>query len=68
MTFRNKNFVKRDYECTNVVLAIADHTPDDGMEWEPISDAQFEVAVSLTRFSPMQLLYTQRGVQYYGWL
>lgn len=39
MIFKNKNFKKRDYECTNVVYAITDgdETPNIKGEWEPVN-------------------------------
>ena len=35
-TFKNKNFVKRDYECTNVIFCEAENAPDENwIECDP---------------------------------
>lgn len=39
MTFRNVNFVKRDYECSNIVACVCGSTPNDGREWSAAPDA-----------------------------
>lgn len=59
-TFRNKNFVKRDYECTNVVACVADtapETPDD--RWVETDDS---ILAGLTQ------LWIERGVRYFGYM
>lgn len=57
-TFKNKNFVKRDYEATNVVACVADEAPasPDG-RWVASHDA---LVVGLTP------LWIESGVQYFG--
>lgn len=62
--FRNKNYTKRDYECTNIVSCMADSIPTDGIEWIPTTHEELN---SLLR-SPVQMLYIQAGVYYYGYL
>lgn len=53
--YKNKNFTKRDYECTNVVYCIANSAPNHN--WvETVEDVQGSH------------LFTENGVQYYGWL
>lgn len=56
-TYRNKNFTKRDYECTNVVACIAESAPNDNY-----------IECDESFISNMQMLYAQNGVTYYGWL
>lgn len=59
-TFKNTKWNgKRDYECTNVVACVAEQTPKDGMEWEPVDESFL--------FGKTQL-WIQAGVRYYGWL
>lgn len=55
-TFKNKNFTKRDYECTNLVYCVADKAPDENwIECDP----------SENTLSP---LWIADGVQYFGYL
>lgn len=59
-TYRNRYFVKRDYECTNLVACVAEtapQTPDN--QWIEDDDCILE---GLTQ------LYIQNGVRFYGWL
>ena len=56
-TFKNKNFTKRNYECTNVVFCQADTAPDSN--W---------IETSEQMPSTMIQLFTQNGVRYFGWL
>ena len=60
--FRNKNFTKRDYECTNVVACLADSAPDEN--WIPTSHEELNAMLR----SPLQSLYIEKNVQYYGYL
>jgi hypothetical protein len=55
--FRNRNFKKRDHDCTNVVCckAAAAPTPD----WIPCKEADLV---------GMMELWTEAGVTYFGWL
>lgn len=55
--FKNINFTKRDYECTNMVYCMADTPP--GPQWEEVTG---------TIPSSMQMLERCAGVEYYGWL
>lgn len=54
-TFKNKNFVKRNYECTNVIFCIGKEAPNDN--W-------VETEESIPK--NMQSLWTENGVQFYG--
>ena len=56
--FKNKLFVKRDYETSNIVACIAETAPPspDG-RWQP---AQSEDLYGLTP------IYTERGVEFWG--
>lgn len=59
-TFKNKNFTKRDYECTNIVACVSEtapETPDN--RWQPAPDA---ILTGLNK------LWTISGVQYFGHL
>ena len=56
-TFKNIKWLSRDYECTNVVACVADAAP--GQNWAPCED---EILNTLTP------LWTESGVQYYGYL
>lgn len=55
--FRNKNFVKRDCEATNIVACIAPNPPSD--TW---------VEVESNALTGLYKLHTEAGVTYYGWL
>ena len=58
-TFKNINFKTRNYECTNIVYCIAETAPDANYaecnEVEILHDRA-------------QHLFTQNGVQYFGYL
>ena len=60
--FRNKHFVKRDYEATNIVSCLAESAPDEN--WVPTTHEELNAMLR----SPLQPLYIQAGVQYYGYL
>ena len=56
-TFKNKNFTKRDYECTNIVACVAEIAPNNNyIECDP-----FEL-------EHLEKLHTENGVQYYGYM
>lgn len=57
--FRNRNFTKRNYECTNIVACVAEVAPvtPDG-RW-------IEADASLLK--GLDQIYTQAGVTYYGY-
>lgn len=54
-TYRNTKFIKRDYECTNIVACVAAAAPES--HWEQVDASAIN---GLTK------LYTQAGVTYYG--
>lgn len=56
-TFRNANWTKRDYECTNVVACKAATAPS--VNWEPCSGTVLD---GLTK------LHSEAGVEYWGYL
>lgn len=60
--FRNKNFTKRDYEATNVVACQAEFAPD--ANWVLTTHEELNAMLR----SPVQPLWIERGVQYYGYL
>jgi len=58
-TFKNKNFIKRDYEATNIIFCQSDTAPDENwIECE---------ASEVTDMGCMQL-HRQAGVTYFGYL
>jgi hypothetical protein len=58
-TFRNINFTKRDYECTNIVTCEADEAP--GPQW-------VECPAEELMANGMMHIRTENGVLYFGWL
>lgn len=56
-TYRNRNFVKRDYECTNVVYCLAPSAPSE--EWVISQDA---IPAS------MRMLERRGDALFYGWM
>lgn len=60
MTYRNRNFTKRDYERANIVACVADAAPvTSDNRWEVASD---DALKGLTQ------LYIENGVRYFGYL
>ncbi len=57
LTFRNKNFTKRNYECSNIAACQAPFSP--GPQWEEV-DEDF--------IANMQALWRAGDVRYFGWL
>lgn len=55
--FKNKNWTKRDYEVTNIVACVADAAPNDN--YVPADESALE---------NISHIFTQNGVQYYGYL
>jgi hypothetical protein len=60
--FRNRHFVKRDYEATNVVACLAASAPDEN--WIPTTHEELNAMLR----SPLQALEITAGVHYYGYL
>ncbi len=56
-TFRNKNFTKRNYECTNVVICQAESAPD--ANWIECDESEIK---------GMAQLWTTNGVRFFGWM
>ena len=54
--FRNRNYTKRDYECTNVVACVAAAAPGDC--WEPCDSSV------LQGLTPLELRATDNGMDY----
>lgn len=55
-TFKNKHFIKRDYECTNIVFCEAEAAPDaNWIECDPSENT-------------LQQLWIEGGVRYFGYL
>lgn len=58
MTFRDRHFTKRNYECTNVVACQAEEAPETSDDrWVASEDA----------LRGLDYLWTERGVSYYGY-
>ena len=58
-TFKNINFTKRNYECTNVVFCQAETTPDTN--WVECEEIEIEL-------KKCDQLYKQGDVRYFGYL
>jgi hypothetical protein len=56
-TYRNINFARRNYECTNIVACVADAAP--GENWQECDET---ILRGLTQ------LWIEKGVRYFGWL
>lgn len=57
--FRNRNFVKRNYECSNIVYCIAEEAPKTSDDrWQPADGMP----------GTMDFIYSENGVRFYGWL
>jgi hypothetical protein len=54
-TFKNKNFVTRDYDCTNIVACRAQAAPSEHFIEAPDFD-----------LSRLTQLWTENGVTYFG--
>jgi len=55
-TFKNTNFIKRNYKCTNLVFCQAQDAPDSN--WIECDESE----------NNLDHLYTSNGVRYFGWL
>lgn len=55
--YKNKHFVKRDYECTNVVACKSTQPPNDNY-----IEAAPEILNNLTP------LWIENGIEYYGFM
>jgi len=64
MTYRNRNWTARNYECTNVVAAVSDTAPTHGLSGSP-ADYWEEADVDLTK---LDNLGSCAGVTFYGYL
>jgi len=61
-TYRNKNFVRRDYDCTNVVFCqTPGMPPNDGRSWVLCNDYEIE-SRNCTQ------LWRQGDATYFGYL
>lgn len=58
-TFKNKNFIKRDYEATNVVVCQAEESPNEN--W-------VEVESKIINEMNLMKLWIEKDIQFYGWL
>ncbi len=56
-TFKNKNFISRNYEGMNVVFCVAIAAPDGN--WIETSES---IPASMVQ------LWIQDGVRYFGWM
>ena len=58
-TFRNANFVKRDYDCTNIVFCQAENKP--GPDWYVCDEKEIDQR-------GCEKLYIEDGITYFGYL
>jgi len=58
MFFIHKNFTKRNYDCTNVVVCEADKAPNEF--WLPATEDAIKPSMSM--------LWIENGVKYFGWM
>ena len=58
-TFKNINFTKRNYECTNVVFCQAENAPDTN--WVECEEIEIEL-------KKCDQLYKQGDVRYFGYV
>ena len=55
-TFKNKNFTKRNYDCTNVIFCQSETAPNEN--WIECNESE----------NTLNHLYTEAGVKYFGYL
>lgn len=55
-TFKNKNFTKRNYDCTNVVFCQAEQAPNGN--WIACDESEINC----------DQLYIMDNVRYFGWM
>lgn len=55
-TFKNKNFIKRNYDCTNIIFCQSEIAPNDN--WVECNESDINC----------EQLYVENGVKYFGFL
>ncbi len=60
--FRHTGFTKRDFETTNIVACLAETAPNEN--YVPTTHEELNTMLR----SPLQALWIENGVQYYGYL
>lgn len=63
-TYRNANFTKRNYECTNIVMCQTEHNPKERGDMRNIEWKETNEAIP----SNMTQLWICDGVRYFGYL
>ncbi len=63
-TYRNANFTKRNYDCTNVVMCQTEGNPKEQGDMRNINWTETEEAVPAN----MTQLWVCQGVRYFGYL
>lgn len=58
-TFKNKNFTKRDWECTNIIFCQSENAPNEN--WIECDESDI-IQMNCHH------LWTQNGVRYFGFL
>jgi len=58
-TFKNKNFIKRNYECSNIVFCQSETAPNEN--WVECDELEL-------KSTSCYQLWLQDGVRYFGWL
>ena len=64
-TFANANFTKRNYDCTNVVAAVAEQAPSFGFSGHP---ADYWVEADDSILNGLTKLGSVAGVTFYGYM
>jgi hypothetical protein len=62
-TFRNKNYTKRDYDCTNIVFCQAENKP--GANWYECTESEIETRKCEKLWSEMA---NNTEITYFGYL
>ncbi len=64
--FRNRNYTKRDYDCTNIVACEAPERPDFGWNGQPAD--YWEPSPGRLLLDGLQEIGSMKGVRFYGYL
>lgn len=55
-TFRNKNFIKRDYECTNIVFCQS-LSNTDPPKWDECTESEIKTRNCIQLFKENDIIY-----------
>lgn len=65
MIYRNTNWTKRDYECTNIVACV---TRPDAFHPDPKPTGDYWQPANETALTGLTKLHRTAGVEYWGYL